>query len=262
MRPRAKQSGFSLIELSIVLVILGLLVGGVLAGQSLIRAAELRAVSTEYARYSTAVQTFRDKYFALPGDMSNATAFWGKDNTRCAGDSGAVATPGTCNGNGDGRITYFVENYRYWQQLAMAGLIEGSYSGFVNPVANTTPPARGRDVPASKIDNAMWMQAYLSQLTTTNVELGFSGVSDTYNNYLMIISPVSGWWVGNAVFKPEEAWNIDTKMDDGRPAFGKVRGGIGNGTPNGIICFDVTTAAAQYALATGTKGCILGFIID
>ena len=68
-------SAFSLVELSIVLVILGLLVGGVLSGQSLIRAAELRSVTTEYSRYTTAISSFRDKYFALPGDMSNATSF-------------------------------------------------------------------------------------------------------------------------------------------------------------------------------------------
>ncbi|PZP83692.1 MAG: type II secretion system protein, partial [Azospirillum brasilense] len=56
--------GFSLVELSIVLVILGLLTGGILGGQSLIRAAELRTISTDANRYITAAQTFRDKYFA------------------------------------------------------------------------------------------------------------------------------------------------------------------------------------------------------
>ena len=70
------RKGFSLVELSIVLVILGLLVGGVLSGQSLIRAAELRAATQEYQRYYTATQTFRDKYFAIPGDFNNAQAFW------------------------------------------------------------------------------------------------------------------------------------------------------------------------------------------
>lgn len=64
MSSLSRKRGFSLVELSIVLVILGLLTGGILAGQSLIRAAELRAVSTEYSRYATAVQSFRDKYFA------------------------------------------------------------------------------------------------------------------------------------------------------------------------------------------------------
>ena len=73
MRPQ----GFSLVELSIVLVILGLLTGGILAGQSLIRASELRAATAEYQRYATSIQSFRDKYMALPGDMTNATRFWG-----------------------------------------------------------------------------------------------------------------------------------------------------------------------------------------
>ena len=74
---RGKRSAFSLVELSIVLVILGLLTGGILSGQSLIRAAELRSVTTEYSRYTAATYSFRDKYFALPGDMSNAESFWG-----------------------------------------------------------------------------------------------------------------------------------------------------------------------------------------
>ena len=67
------QRGFTLVELSIVLVILGLLVGGVLSGQSLIRAAELRAVSTEHSKFVTAMNSFRDKYFAAPGDMKPPT---------------------------------------------------------------------------------------------------------------------------------------------------------------------------------------------
>ena len=74
------KRAFSLVELSIVLVILGLLVGGVLSGQSLIAAAALRSVTTQEARWVAATQTFRDKYFALPGDMNNATSFWGRMN--------------------------------------------------------------------------------------------------------------------------------------------------------------------------------------
>ncbi|MGB1539971.1 MAG: prepilin-type N-terminal cleavage/methylation domain-containing protein, partial [Rickettsiales bacterium] len=54
--------GFSLVELSIVLVILGLLTGGILGGQSLIRAAEMRAIATEYDAWKTAVNVFKDKY--------------------------------------------------------------------------------------------------------------------------------------------------------------------------------------------------------
>ena len=99
------RHGFSLVELSIVLVILGLLTGGILAGQSLVRASELRAVSSEYQRYATAMHAFRDKYFAIPGDMTNATKFWGDDATACADGAVADGTPGTCNGNGNGILT-------------------------------------------------------------------------------------------------------------------------------------------------------------
>ena len=105
MRAHAyKASGFSLVELSIVLVILGLLVGGVLTGQSLIRAAELRSVTTEYGKYSTAIRAFKDKYFALPGDMTNAIAFWGPAPD-CA-DTATTAGTGTqtCNGDGNNNI--------------------------------------------------------------------------------------------------------------------------------------------------------------
>src|SRR3569833_319215 len=85
-RKAGLKAAFTLVELSIVLVILGLLDGGVHTGQSLIRAAELRSVTTQYQRFLTAVQTFRDKYFALPGDMTNAHSYWGI----------AIATPATC----------------------------------------------------------------------------------------------------------------------------------------------------------------------
>ncbi len=101
------RAGFSLIELSIVLVILGLLTGGILTGQNLIRAAELRSVTTEFQTYQTAVMTFRDKYFALPGDMRNATDFWGSagGGGQGAACSSANATTGsTCNGDGNGQI--------------------------------------------------------------------------------------------------------------------------------------------------------------
>jgi prepilin-type N-terminal cleavage/methylation domain-containing protein len=67
-----KQTAFSLVELSIVLVILGLLVGGVLSGQALIRASEMRSITAQANQYRAAIYSFRDKYFAIPGDMANA----------------------------------------------------------------------------------------------------------------------------------------------------------------------------------------------
>src|ERR1017187_6530961 len=64
------QSGFTLIEMAIVLVIIGLIVGAVLVGQDLIRAAEVRATISQIEKYNTAVNTFRGKFNALPGDIA------------------------------------------------------------------------------------------------------------------------------------------------------------------------------------------------
>lgn len=211
--PRFSQA-FSLVELSIVLVILGLLVGGVLAGQSLIRAAELRSISTEYSRYVTAMQSFRDKYFAIPGDMTNATQFWGKDAALCNAVTDPAGTPGTCNGNGNGVIAYSgtagatAETWQSWKQLALAGLIEGTYSG----AATAAFSAPGTNVPASRLANSDWVLYNISSVGSA------SNYAMDWGNALTASQP-SGTL---GVLRPEEAWNIDTKIDDGKPGSGKV----------------------------------------
>src|SRR6185369_14283711 len=96
-----KMRGFTLIEMSIVLVIIGLVVGGVLAGQDLIRTTTLNAVVSEKTKLSIAVVTFRNKYGSLPGDSPGAVQMWGNwqgnatDNytATCYGNNGvAVGT--------------------------------------------------------------------------------------------------------------------------------------------------------------------------
>ena len=103
-----KNHAFSLVELSIVLVILGLLTGGVLTGQSLIKAAELRSVTTELNQWQTVVNTFKGKYFAIPGDMSNAHLFWGSAGGSGFIDDGCESATGTgtqtCSGDGNGLL--------------------------------------------------------------------------------------------------------------------------------------------------------------
>jgi prepilin-type N-terminal cleavage/methylation domain-containing protein len=225
MRMRPSASGFSLVELSIVLVILGLLTGGILTGQSLIRAAELRAITTEVEQFAVAVNTFKGKYFALPGDMNNATAFWGSANgVSCnAGNTTAGTGTQTCNGNADGLIKHsdsngYNEIYMFWQHLANSGLMSGIYTGMaVEPDGQTTQRVQiGVNGFQSKIGGATYF------IETYN--WGGSSTRFTYDyvNSLQFGKPESGLRPTDAIITVEEAWNIDKKTDDGQPGRGKL----------------------------------------
>jgi prepilin-type N-terminal cleavage/methylation domain-containing protein len=248
------KQAFSLVELSIVLVILGLLTGGILGGQSLIRAAELRAVSTEYARYLTAANSFRDKYFQLPGDMNNAQSFW----TAAAACPGTTSTPSitaaTCNGNGDGIIvsaTNSHEAFRFWQHLANAGMIEGTYDGVSGNNANDFT-VTATNSPRSKVPSSAWFMYNWGTHTGDDSDR-FALV---YNNFMMVGGYNGSGAINVGRLKPEEVWNIDTKMDDGKPAQGKVL------TRNLTACTDTTsslTLTANYRLTSTSTDCIVIF---
>tara|TARA_B100001179_G_scaffold200779_1_gene161461 strand:- start:184 stop:984 length:801 start_codon:yes stop_codon:yes gene_type:complete len=257
----AAEKAFSLVELSIVLVILGLLTGGILTGQSLIRAAELRSVTTQVQQIKTAALTFRDKYFALPGDMKNATDFWKNANIGNVG--GECTAPGTdtgsgtqtCNGNGDGQIkeatttaTGF-EAFRAWQHLANAGLIEGNYTGIS---ANTTnrDALAGQNIPATKLSNGGIYIRYLgSVISNPN---SFDG---NYGNALLIgADDAASGLPASPLFKSEELWNLDKKLDDGQPGYGFVRTYKPANSP------DCAIDAQNYDLGKNTTACSLHII--
>jgi len=239
------RSAFSLVELSIVLVILGLLTGGILGGQALIRAAELRSIPVEYNKYMTAMQTFRDKYFAIPGDMNNATKFW-TAAASCPGDSTTPATgPATCDGDGNG-ILGVVERYRVWHHLANAALIEGTYTG----VPATATPAHlsvGSNVPRSKLSNS---GVQISKLSDTSSGLLYNA-ADSRHVLMFLGAATIQVSTPSAVLLPEEAWNVDTKMDDGAPGTGNFYNYNTTSTTVGTC----TTSASAYALTLTSKAC-------
>lgn len=258
-QPHVGMRGFSLVELSIVLVILGLLTGGILTGQSLIRAAELRSVVSDAQRYQAAVMAFRDRYMNLPGDMPHATDFWGV----AAGTAGTdltcyntVSTDAkTCNGNGNGRLIYWEngddsapEWYRAWQHLANAGLVEGTYTGTRDGTDRLASP--GKNVPRSKISNAGFTLMSMDGTTDTPGNGWWKGVFDG----LIFGTQTAGVETGNVALKPEEAWNIDKKTDDGKPSTGFVRTVRGH-----TACHTADLSTADYAVRTTTVACSLFF---
>ena len=253
------KNGFSLVELSIVLVILGLLTGGILAGKSLIRAAELRAVTSEYSRYATAIRTFRDKYFAIPGDFSNAIAFWGEDpncNSHAAPFTGTL----TCNGGGDGLIHATRENFNFWRHLANAGLIEGSYSGIAGPGNINWDSIPGTNVPASKFPSGGWSALSLTYASNGIFPAITNGSGGYLLNQLQFGGKIADLWTYEAILTPEELWNIDTKLDDGKPGTGLL---VAN---NWGTCTDAASAAAaatgtpNYRLSTTSAACSIIFM--
>ena len=129
----AMRRGFTLVEMSIVLVIIGLIIGGVLVGRDLIQASTIRSQISQIEKYQTAVKTFRNKYDGLPGDLfyTQASAF-GFFMTGCDGSVG--------NRNGDGILEstdafgwpwYVIVNLHaggetthFWSDLSAAKLIQ------------------------------------------------------------------------------------------------------------------------------------------
>jgi prepilin-type N-terminal cleavage/methylation domain-containing protein len=200
---RTAQKAFTLVELSIVLVILGLLVGGVLAGQSLIHSTELRSIITEKGKLNTALYGFKDKYNALPGDMPNAFNFWGTAGVAgCAANTTAIN--GGCNGDNDGKIGTLSELFKAPMHLSLAGLIEGNYDG------------AGASETATNMIKAKYPSATWALHSYRYVEIA-NGGSETVDGglYITLLAPT---------LTLLEAFDIDKKVDDGRANFGSMRG--------------------------------------
>lgn len=247
--------GFSLVELSIVLVILGLLTGGILGGQSLIQAAQLRSVYTEYDQWQTATNTFKARYFQLPGDMTNAEDFWGTAAT-CPPTAGTVVDDGVCDGNGNGRIgdhqdaSEIYEQFMYWLELSKAGLIPGTYSGAVG-TASQYHAIIGTNVPASKYSGGGWTSRYRD-----NVPAGepfwFAG---DYGNALVFGAQFTTITI-EALLTPQETWNLDSKFDDGYPGKGIIMARLWNTC---TLAANNQDYDAEYDLTLDSAECSLSF---
>lgn len=223
------RDGFTLIEISIVLVIIGLIVGGILTGQDLINVAAIRAQISQIEKYQTAVRTFQGKYGYLPGDIPNPYAsqfgFQSRGTNTAEGDGNGIIesncgdVAGTHNGSWEGCGELAV----FWEDLSTARLIDTTIFGvdtagngypaisahFQN-VTPTSTPNITQWLPAAKIGNSNYVYLY----------------SQSATNYFTVSTVTQiGWNIqssSNPGLTAQQAYNIDNKVDDGLPQSGNV----------------------------------------
>ena len=121
---KSNQSGFTLIEIAIVLVIIGLLLGGVLKGQELINSAKVKRLSKEFSDVQTLIFQYQDKFRVLPGDDPSVQLHVGTATTTATQATGTLVGNGTINGTWDS-VTGTAESVILWQHLRMANLVVG-----------------------------------------------------------------------------------------------------------------------------------------
>ena len=201
MRTIKKQSGFTLVEIAIVLVVIGLLLGGILKGQQLINSARVRNMADQNSGVQAAYFGFIDRYRQIPGDMTPTDA--------CAAIGTAVdpncgGTP-TIGGDRNGRVDQWEEAGAVWAHLSAAGYLNGTFAGNTTDSATYLAGVLTGDVPGNAFQHPIMLaysNDYEAGTSTPTIRLAFAF---------------------GAGIQPPLLRELDVKLDDGQAATGVMR---------------------------------------
>ena len=189
-----RQKGFTLIEIAIVLVIIGLLLGGVLKGQELINNARVKSFANDFRNIPVFIYAYQDRFRAIPGDDQQATTHAGATAT-------VATTPAGTLGNGqiDGAWNSTIptdESCLFWQHIRLANLAPGT----------TTVTCNAAYYPSNASGGQIGIQS-ASGFATITLPTAMAGT------YIICSAHISGQFV----------LQLDTLLDDGNPQIGAMR---------------------------------------
>ena len=228
------SSGFSLLEIAIVLIIISFLLSAIIGGDYIIQKQKLTKITDQITLYQNALTDFQKLYGGLPGDLWNAQEKFNNPAT--------PAVIATYNGNGNNLIDSNSPDERllFWQHLQLAGFIDGTYDGVNNSI--------GKGLPGGPF------------IRNDGFEVIYSPVSSTVLPSATIVLQYSAY-VGTtskrAILKVQDMQNIDMKFDDGNPNSGNIRAydGINVATTSCVA------TGGTYNLLSGSKDEACYFVI-
>jgi prepilin-type N-terminal cleavage/methylation domain-containing protein len=225
---------FTLVELAIVVVVLGILIGGIVAGQSIIESAKKREVITGFTQLRTGLNAFKLEFDAIPGDMEDAYDYWGDD---CSTYGNTSVSERKCNGDGDNKVTSETGNFdnycfsvncercMFFKHLNLAGLWNEKFECGDYNLLN-------EDVYKNPLDYSAFF--FVSNRCKSDVL--YHNDCDNPSEYISkmyimssrnVSSLTTDRWLRScssqaASFTPKQQKYLDEKLDDGKPKTGKL----------------------------------------